>query len=112
MLLPAILVAVPVHELAHALVAQRLGDNTPRSRGFLRPDPRQFIEPYGLLAILLIKTGWGKQAPINEYRLRSTGPHIVYALAGPAANLALGAVFGVLYRLLFPFGQGFQLDTL
>ena len=108
----AAVVAVPLHELAHAYVAVRLGDTTPRGYGFLRPDPRIFIEPYGMLALILVRTGWGRRAPINDYRFRTRGPRILYALSGPAANLVGAALFGVAYRVLFQTGGGFQPDVL
>lgn len=100
-LLPAILLAVPAHELGHAIAATLQGDQTARNRGFLRPEPRQFFTPYGLLMIIFWKVGWGAQAPINEYRLKGTWGRIAYALGGPLANLALAIVFGLITRALF-----------
>jgi Zn-dependent protease len=111
-ILLAAVIAVPVHELGHVFAAQRFGDSTARARGFLRPDPRLFIEPYGMLAIILLRTGWGRQVPVNDYRFRAPVPRIVYALAGPAANLLAGALFGLAYRFAVPFGEGFQPDVL
>jgi len=103
-LLPAIIIAVPAHELGHVVAATAQGDLTARNRGYLRPEPRQFFTQYGLLMIIFWKVGWGAQAPINEYRLKGTWGRIAYALGGPLANLALAIVFGLLLRVLVAQG--------
>lgn len=103
-LIPAALVAIPAHELGHVLAAYWQGDPTPRNRGFLRIDPRLFIEPYGLVAVFLAKVAWGQPAPINEYRLRGVWGRIVYALGGPVGNLAVGVVSGLALRELTAAG--------
>lgn len=111
-LIPAILIAIPAHELGHALVAYVMGDHSPRNRGFFRPDPRLFLDPYGVVAVFLANVGWGHRVPINEYRLRGLTGHLAYALGGPAANLVLAVVFGALVRLLLALGAPPILTTL
>jgi Zn-dependent protease len=103
-LIPALLVAIPVHELGHAIAADRMGDPWPRNRGFLRPDPRIHINAYGVVAVFLANVGWGTRAPVNEAALRSRRPAIIYALAGPAANLLVAVLFGLLVRFLLQMG--------
>jgi Zn-dependent protease len=99
-LIPAILVAVPVHELGHAAAAVLMGDPSPRNRGYLRPEPRLYYNVYGVVAAFLANVTWGNRVPVNEYRLNGPGRKVVYALGGPAANLLVAAVFGVLVRVL------------
>ncbi|HSR26143.1 MAG TPA: site-2 protease family protein [Candidatus Eisenbacteria bacterium] len=99
-LIPAVLVAAPVHELGHAVAAVLMGDPSPRNRGYLRLDPRPFYERYGVVAAFVVNVTWGSRVPVNEYRLTGTGRKLVYALGGPAANLVVAAVFGVLVRVL------------
>ncbi len=101
-LIPAIVVAIPVHELGHALAAVLMGDPSPRNRGYLRPDPRLFINVYGVIAAFLANVGWGRMVPVNEYRLTGPVRKLVYALGGPAANLLVAALFGLLLRVLVP----------
>jgi Zn-dependent protease len=103
-LIPALLIAIPVHEIGHALAANAMGDPVPRNRGFLRPDPRIHLNVYGVIAVFLANVGWGNPVPINEYRLRGVGGRVIYALAGPAANLLVAIVFGIVVRVLLALG--------
>lgn len=103
-LIPAILIAVPVHELGHGVAAVLMGDPSPRNRGYFRLQPRLFFNVYGVLAAFLANVTWGNRVPVNEYRLTGAGRKVVYALGGPAANLVVAAVFGILVRVLA--GQG------
>lgn len=101
-LIPAILVAAPVHELGHAVAAVLMGDPSPRNRGYFRPEPRLFLNVYGVVAAFLANVTWGNRIPVNEYRLNGAGRKVVYALGGPAANLLVAALFGILVRVLVP----------
>src|SRR5437867_10916833 len=59
-LLPALILSLSVHELAHAWVAYRLGDTTARSQGRLTLDPRAPLDPPGtLMPILTVITRFG-----------------------------------------------------
>ena len=103
-LIPAIAVAVTVHEMGHAVAAVLMGDPSPRNRGYLRPDPRLFANVYGVVAAFLLNVTWGTRVPVNEYRLDGVGRKLVYNLGGPAANLVVAAIFGVLVRVLLGAG--------
>lgn len=111
-LIPAIVIAIPVHELGHGLAAYFMGDPSPRNRGLLRPDPRLHLNVYGVLAAFLANIGWGNPIPVNEYRLRGVPGRLAYALAGPAANLLVAVVFGLLVRLLLGLGAPPIVSTL
>src|SRR4030088_2887288 len=93
-LIPAILVAIPVHELGHGLAAYSMGDPVPRNRGFFRPDPRPLLNVYGVIAVFLANVGWGNPVPINEYRLRGVGGRVIYALAGAAPHPLVAVALG------------------
>jgi Zn-dependent protease len=103
-LIPAILIAAPVHELGHAVAAVAMGDPSPRNRGYLVPDPRRFLNVYGVIAAVLANVTWGTPVPINEYRLNGPARKLVYVLGGPAANLLVAVVCGVLLRVLAGMG--------
>lgn len=98
-LVPALFVAIPGHELGHALVADRLGDKSVRAFGYLKPQFRRFMDAYGIIAVFLANVGWGRPAPIQSGRVGYSGPRrALYALGGPAANLALAIVLGLAVR--------------
>ena len=89
-----ILVALPVHEMAHAAMAVQLGDPTPRMQGRYTFNPIAHIDPFGALLILLTGFGWAKPVQWNpnnidvDVRLGT----ILVAAAGPVSNLLLAAV--------------------
>jgi Zn-dependent protease len=109
-LVPALFVAIPVHELGHAVAAVLMGDPSPRNRGYLRPGRRLF-NVYGVIAAFLVNVTWGNPIPVNEYRLTGAGRKLVHALGGPVANLLAAVVFGVIVRLLVALGGFVTLTT-
>ena len=104
----SLLVAITIHEFAHAWTAEQLGDPTARSLGRVSLNPLAHLDPLGSLVMLMslvsgIGIGWGKPVPISPYRLRF-GPRrggALVALSGPAANLLMATVIGLVTRLLF-----------
>lgn len=100
--IPALLLAVTVHELAHGLVADRLGDPTARLQGRLTLNPLPHIDPIGALAFVLAGFGWAKPVPVNAYNLRHPVRDMAWvAAAGPVSNFVvafLGLVTLVLVR--------------
>lgn len=96
----ALIVAATVHEYAHAYVADRLGDPTPRAYGRLTLNPLAHLDPIGSLLILLVGFGWAKPVPINPSHFgnwrRDT---IIVAAAGPLANVTLLFALGIPYKL-------------
>jgi Zn-dependent protease len=114
-LIPAILIAVPVHELGHALAAVSMGDPTARNRGYFTPSTglaRRLFNVYGIVAAFLLNVTWGTPVQVNEYRLNGIGRKLAYVLGGPAANLVVAAIFGILFRVLLGAGGFFNLQTL
>jgi len=101
--LPALLLAVTIHELAHGLVADRLGDPTARLSGRLTLNPLPHIDPLGALALILVGFGWAKPVPVNAYNLRHPVRDMAaVAAAGPLANFVVAFMGLLLYRLLVP----------
>jgi len=103
-LLPALLVAIPAHEMGHALAAYWMGDRSVLAFGYLRPQVRRYIEPYGVVAVVLANTGWGRPAPVQSGRIGYGRQRALYAVAGPAANLALAILFGLILRVFTAAG--------
>lgn len=102
---PALLIAVTVHELAHALVADRLGDPTARSLGRLTLNPLPHIDPLGALAFVLAGFGWAKPVPVNARNFKNPLRDMTrVAAAGPIANSLAAFAALVLLLALKPAG--------
>jgi Zn-dependent protease len=87
---PALLLAVTVHELAHALVADRLGDPTARRAGRITLNPLPHIDPLGALAFVLAGFGWAKPVPVNAANLKRPRRDMAWvAVAGPLSNFVV-----------------------
>ncbi len=95
-----LLVGFPIHELAHAWTAYKLGDPTAQRMGRLTLNPLAHLDPLGSLLLLVSFIGWAKPVPVNEYNLRNRrwGGTLV-SLAGPVSNLLMAALLAVPYRM-------------
>jgi Zn-dependent protease len=102
-----LLIAFPIHELSHAIVADRLGDPTPRRSGRITLNPLAQLNFLGSILMLFAGLGWA-YVPITPSNLRPnprTG-HMLVAAAGPIANLILAGLVALLWHALAP---GFQI---
>ena len=107
LILPAVLVGFTIHEFSHAIVADRLGDTTPRDQGRLTLNPVAHIELIGLLMILFVGFGWAKPVQINPDNFKNPKKDdILVSLAGPLSNLLFGIGFGLLLKLLMTVASG------
>ncbi|HHL40489.1 MAG TPA: site-2 protease family protein [Deltaproteobacteria bacterium] len=104
---PPILLALSVHESAHAWAADRLGDHTARMLGRVTLNPIRHLDPVGTLAIFLSGMfGWAKPVPVNPRNFRDPGRAMMWvALAGPVTNLFLAALFAGVYKLFVAAGD-------
>jgi Zn-dependent protease len=102
-----LLIALPLHEFAHAFTAYRLGDPTPQYDGRLTLNPFAHLDLFGSLLILVAGLGWAKPVRFNPYALRME-PRIgamVVAAAGPISNLLLAMLIAMLWRAAWPVLQ-------
>lgn len=98
-----LLVAVTIHEFAHAWVADKLGDPTPRLAGRLTLNPLAHLDPIGTLALLIARIGWGKPVPIDPYNLPNPRRDAaLISLAGPASNLILAIILALVIKIIHP----------
>lgn len=101
---PAILVAFTFHEYAHAIVADRLGDKTPKFQGRLTLNPIVHIDIVGFLMIMLVGFGWAKPVQTNPRSYKNYyKDDLKVSIAGPIANLLVSIVFAVVIGLYGKF---------
>ncbi len=95
-----LLVAFTVHELAHALTADYLGDPTPRRMGRITLNPLKHLDPFGTIMLIIAGFGWAKPVMVNPMNMRGnprTSMAIV-AVAGPLSNLVMAAIAALFFR--------------
>ncbi len=96
----SLVVALTIHEYAHAKVADTLGDPTPRANGRVTLDPRAHLDPLGTILILVAGFGWGRPVEFDPYNLRNPKRDTaLIALAGPASNIILAIILSILANL-------------
>ncbi|MDF2937051.1 MAG: site-2 protease family protein [Paenibacillaceae bacterium] len=107
-LLIVIVVAFTLHEYAHAYVADRFGDPTPRSMGRLTLNPRSHIDILGILLIILAGFGWARPVLIrSSFFKKPRLMSVLVSVAGPLSNLLL-AVVGVLTAFLLSYFNAYE----
>ncbi len=99
------IITIPVHEAAHAWVADRLGDPTARYRGRLTLNPAAHFDLMGCISMLLFGIGWAKPVPINPMNFddRKKGMAIS-AAAGPVSNMLLATASLILTKIILYTG--------
>lgn len=110
LLVPALLIAIPVHEMGHAAAAYVLGDRSVRYFGYFSLNPRRFLDPLGVIAVFVALVGWGRRVPVQPNRISTTGQRVIHELGGPAANLVVAIVLGFLLRALLRLGLPFSYE--
>ncbi len=119
-----VILAITLHEAAHAFVASLLGDSTAAKLGRVSANPLRHIDPVGTLLVpglILLSSkllggagiifGWAKPVPIVVSNLRSPRRDMgLVAAAGPLANLAMALAWALILKLLTVSGSagGYQ----
>ena len=111
--IPAILIAFTAQGYAKALVADKLGDKTPRFQGRLTLNPSAHIDLIGFLMILIAGFGWTKPLNTNPsaYK-RGYKDAIKVSVAAPLANLLVGFLGTILYVFTYKFLSNILSDTI
>lgn len=98
----AILVAIAIHECAHAYAAYLLGDDTARLQGRMTLNPLSHIDLMGALLFVTVGFGWAKPVPVNPVNLRHPKRDMaIVAVAGPLSNLLLAFLCYIALYLLY-----------
>lgn len=97
-----IVMAISIHEMAHAWMAQRCGDDTAAYMGRITPNPVAHFDPIGFLCVMFAPIGWGKPVPYNPFNLKDERRDGMWiAWAGPASNFIQAISFAVLLKITF-----------
>lgn len=84
---------MPIHEYAHALIATKLGDSTPKYNGRLTLNPMAHISPMGAIMIFLCGFGYAKPVNVNPRNFKDPKKGMAFtAIAGPISNLIMGFI--------------------
>ena len=98
----SIILAISLHEFAHAYTADLQGDRLPRAMGRVSLNPARHLDPFGTILIFLVGFGWGRPVEFRPQSFASKrfGSALV-ALAGPMMNLLLAIVAALLFTPIF-----------
>jgi len=104
LMIPGMLIAFTFHEYAHALVADKLGDKTPRFQGRLTLNPISHIDPIGFIAVLIFSFGWAKPVQTNPSAYKNyLKDDLKVSLAGPIANFLVAIVTALILGFYVSF---------
>lgn len=102
--LPGLILALTLHEYAHAKVSDRLGDPTPSAQGRLTLNPLAHMDPVGTVFLIFAGFGWGKPVEIDgRYYRNPVRDTMLVALAGPVSNFIQSIVWFFVYGALVTF---------
>lgn len=111
--LPGVIIAITFHEFAHAYVADKLGDDTPRRQGRITLNPLSHIDPVGFFMLIFVHFGWGKPVeinPTNFNRKRSMAKQeMLVALAGPLMNIIIALILTIILFAINTFAPSFTI---
>ena len=114
--IPAVLLAITVHEFGHAFAAYKLGDDTPVRQGRLSLNPFDHVDPLGLAMLLFAHIGWGKPVQIDprnyNRNISVEKADAIVSFAGPLMNFITALIFALIYCAIIKFaGYSFILSN-
>lgn len=111
-ILPGIIIGLAFHEFAHAWVATKLGDDTPKLQGRVTINPISHIDPIGMIALLFVGFGWGVPVEINPRNFKKPRrDELLVSLAGVVMNLILAVIFTIVLKIFITV-VGYSGDTM
>lgn len=107
--IPPVIIAITFHEFAHAWMADKLGDETPRMQGRLTLNPLSHLEPVGFVLLMFAGFGWGKPVQIDTRNFNRNVSvqkgEVLVSLAGPVMNFILAILFAVIFGAVYMFAS-------
>ena len=113
---PAVLIAITVHECGHAIAAYKLGDDTAYRQGRISLNPLDHVDPLGLAMLLFAHIGWGKPVQVDprnyNRNISVEKADAIVSFAGPLMNFILAFIFAIIYAAIYKFaGPDFVNDS-
>lgn len=111
--IPAVLIAIVLHEWAHGFISYKLGDPSPKAEGRLSLNPLKHLDPVGTLCLLFFRFGWAKPVQVNPnyYKDRKMGM-MWTALAGPIMNFIISFLTILIVIIILKLFPNFILTDL
>ena len=107
--IPPVIIAITFHEFAHAWMADKLGDETPRMQGRLTLNPLSHLDPVGFVLLMFAGFGWGKPVQIDTRNFNRNVSvqkgEVLVSLAGPVMNFILAILFAVIFGAVYMFAS-------
>lgn len=115
--IPAVLLAITVHEFGHAFAAYKLGDDTPLRQGRLSLNPLDHVDPLGIAMLLFAHIGWGKPVQVDprnyNRNISVEKADAIVSFAGPLMNFITAIIFALIYCAIVKFaGIGFLTSSI
>ena len=100
--IPCVLIALTVHEVAHGYMAFRLGDPTARNLGRLTLNPLKHLDPIGTICMIFFHFGWARPVPVNSrYFKKPRRDMALTSAAGPVSNFIMAFLGALVYAILY-----------
>lgn len=111
--IPGIVIGLSFHEFAHAYVAYKCGDDTPKLQNRVTLNPGAHIDPVGLIALVFIGFGWGRPVMINPLNFKNRRrDEFLVAIAGVTLNFVLAFLFLLILKILYGVALEFMLSPM
>lgn len=105
--IPAVLIAITVHEFGHAFAAYKLGDDTPLRQGRLSLNPLDHVDPLGIAMLLFAHIGWGKPVQVDprnyNRNISVEKADAIVSFAGPLMNFITAIIVTLIYCAIVKF---------
>lgn len=111
--IPAVLIAIVLHEWSHGYISYKLGDPSPKAEGRLSLNPLKHLDPIGTLCLLFFHFGWAKPVQVNPnyYKDRKMGM-MWTALAGPIMNFIISFIAIIIVIMILKFFPNILLSNI
>ena len=110
--IPCVLIALTVHEVAHGYMAFRLGDPTARNLGRLTLNPLKHLDPIGTICMIFFHFGWARPVPVNSrYFKKPRRDMALTSAAGPVSNFIMAFLGALVYAILYTIFASHPVST-